>query len=214
MTCFEKTSGGVTALNEYVCLATSIVVADRGSLSTQPSSSTFMRLPAELRNLIYYYAIGGNTWLIRGSRAGACVGDTNKHALALLRVSRQIHSEASLLPYIHNTFEGRHDGHLKDWLGGLPIRHRKAVVSVKRHQRGYVVQGAQGLEVSPTFWMATPNMGGWGLDGLKRIEIEVVLSSWRWDSDREKVSEARNCALGKLRRLVEEQHPGAQLVIT
>lgn len=88
------------------------------------------------------------------------------------------------------------------------------LTSVKLHQRGYIVQGAEGMEVSPTFWMAIPNTSSWGLDGLKRIEIEVVLFSWRWDCSEDMVNEARNRVLARLRELIEEQHPGIQLLIT
>ena len=68
--------------------------------------------------------------------------------------------------------------------------------------------------MSPIFWMAIPNIGDWGLDGLKRLEIEVVLFSWRWDLEKREVSQAKSRALEKLCELMEDQHPGIQLHIT
>ena len=181
--------------------------------TTQYANSHLMHLPAELRNLVYFYVLGGKTWLIWKDRARSRVDGTNQHPLALLRVNCQIHSEASLFPYVYNTFEARHDGHLKDWIDRLSDRYRNAITSIKRHQRSYIVQGVHGLEVSPVFWMAIPNMGEWGLSGLKRLVVEVGLYSWRWGLQQRDVDEAKSKALEKLRELLEEQHPGVQLVI-
>jgi hypothetical protein len=57
-----------------------------------------MRLPAELLNEIYKYALGGNDWRVHSS------GPSHPHMLALLKVCRQIHAEAALLPYQPHKF--------------------------------------------------------------------------------------------------------------
>lgn len=67
------------------------------------------------------------------------------------------------------------------------------------------------MEVSPIFWMEIPDMSTWGLTGLRRIEIEIVLTRWSCGSDREKVNEVKDRALEKLRALIQHHHPGVRL---
>jgi len=181
-----------------------------GSTSRRRSSYLFL-LPLELRSLIYLYVLGGRVWVIgvSGIKPPADNGTTN--ALALLQANVQTHSEACLIPYKHNTFQGRHDGHLKTWVDTLSSAQRAALTSIKRHQRSYILQGTQGLEVSPIFWMEIPDMSTWGLTGLRRIEIEIVLTRWSCGSDREKVNEVKDRALEKLRALIQHHHPGVRL---
>ena len=71
---------------------------------------TLLDLSAELRNEIYKLCLGGRTY--RFKDAFACTqarldGRGEKHILALIYTCRQIHSEASLLPYSLNTFSFR-----------------------------------------------------------------------------------------------------------
>lgn len=131
-----------------------------------------------------------------------------KHALALLQVNRQIYAEAHLFPYLYNTFEGRHNGHLREWVRSLSDEHRKSITFIKRYQRSYLIQGVCGYDVSPIFWMDTPRMAQWKLKGLKQIEIDVALQKWGWDSNEEETKAVKVKALAKLRKLVEEEHPG------
>ncbi|KAF2622683.1 hypothetical protein BU25DRAFT_494780 [Macroventuria anomochaeta] len=178
--------------------------------SNSASLSPLLRLPAELRNMVYIYTLGGNTWSINMGRGRTKPRADNaaKNALALLQVNRQIYAEAHLFPYLYNTFEGRHNGHLREWVQSLPSTHRKSITSIKRYQRSYLIEGAQGVDVSPIFWMDTPTMGQWKLKGLKRIEVEVALQKWGWNSNEEETKAAKVKALAKLRKLLEEEHPG------
>lgn len=137
-----------------------------------------------------------------------CTDNAAPHALALLRVNRQIHAEAHLIPYLHNTFEGRHSGHLRTWIESLSEAHRKAITSVKHHQRSYIIESVAGLDVSPIFWMDTPEMGEWKLEGLRRIQVEVVLNNWGWENNEEEATKVRTRTLRKLRELVESEHAG------
>ena len=73
------------------------------------TTSPLLRLPAELRNIIYKYALGGR--VLRFSRAGSknhsiFHADTydNPRILGLLRACRQTYSETALLPYQLNLF--------------------------------------------------------------------------------------------------------------
>ncbi|KAJ4346281.1 beta transducin [Ascochyta clinopodiicola] len=177
------------------------------------TDSKLLRLPAELRNEIYAFALGGNTWSINMNQGKPRANNATPRALALLQVNRQIHAEAQLFPYLCNTFEGRHSGHLRIWVQSLTPTQRKSITSIKHYQRSYITEGVRGLDVSPIFWMDTPNMVQWNLEGLKRIEIEVVLHKWGWNSNEEGTKKVRARALSKLRVLVEDEHPGTEVVI-
>ncbi|KZM18522.1 beta transducin [Ascochyta rabiei] len=177
------------------------------------TDSKLFRLPAELRNEIYAFALGGNTWSINMTEGKPRANNASPHALALLQVNRQIYAEARLFPYLYSTFEGRHNGHLRIWVQSLTHVQRKSITSVKYHQRSYITEGVCGLSVSPIFWMDTPNMEQWDLEGLKRIEIEVVLHKWGWNSNEEETKKVRARALSKLRVLVEIEHPGIEVDI-
>ena len=158
--------------------------------------------------MIYADALGGNLWSINMSHVEPRADNATPHALALLRVNRQVHAEAQLFPYLYNTFEGRHIGHLRTWIESLSDGHRKAITSIKFHKRSYIIETAKGLDVSPIFWMDTPNLGEWKLEGLKRIHAEVVINKWGWDSDQEETEKAKVKALSKLCAQMELAHPG------
>lgn len=163
--------------------------------------------------MIYDYTLGGNTWSINMGHPKPRADNGTPHALALLQVNHQIYAEASLFPYLYNTFEGRHNGHLRTFISSLSPTQRASIQTIKCHQRSYIIQSVRGLEVSPIFWMDTPNMRDWELAGLKRIEVEVVLNQWRWDSDAEETEVAKRKALTGLKNLVEERHPGVKVAV-
>lgn len=67
------------------------------------ASSPLLRLPPEIRNMIYTLIIDVN--IVVFTEAGLGRGrHPIQDGLALLRVCRQIHAEAALLPYALNTF--------------------------------------------------------------------------------------------------------------
>ena len=131
-----------------------------------------------------------------------------KNAFALMQVNRQIYAETHLFPYLYSTFEGRHNGHLREWIKSLSKGHRNSIKCIKHYQRSYMIEGANGVEVSPIFWMDMPQMGQCELKGLERLEIEVVLNKWVWNSNEEETKAAKANVLVKLTRLVEAEHPG------
>jgi hypothetical protein len=158
--------------------------------------------------LIYTYTLGGNTWSINMSHTRPRVEKPIKHAFALIKVSRQIYAETHLFPYLYSTFEGRHNGHLREWIKSLSKEHRNSITCIKHYQRSYMIEGANGVEVSPIFWMDMPKMRQLELKGLERLEVEVVLNKWGWDSNEEEMKAAKTNALAKLTSLVEAEHPG------
>jgi hypothetical protein len=84
-----------------------------------------LRLPAELRNIIWGYALGSNTFDIHcwfsysRERIITKVLNRQKNFLSLLRTCRQIYSEAHLLPYRFNGFRIRNEDAIIPWLNGL-----------------------------------------------------------------------------------------------
>lgn len=134
-----------------------------------------------------------------------------KHALALLRVNQQIYAESHLFPYLCNTFEGRHNGHLREWTQSLCAMHRESITCIQHSQRGYLIKGSNGVDVSPIFWMDTLNVSQWHLSGLKQIKVEVTLHKWGWGIDEAEATAAKAGALAKLRKLLEEAHPGLEV---
>ncbi|OSS50713.1 hypothetical protein B5807_04068 [Epicoccum nigrum] len=191
--------------------------------SSSPSPTTqehfpFLRLPAELRETIYTHALGGHIWKMSMSYVDkdttlARADNSSPHALALLLTNRQIYSEARLLPFAANTFSGRHEGHLREWARSLSPEQRNQVKALQFVRRGYVVESEQGMDVSPSFWMAVPSVGRWGLEGLKRIEVEVTLLNWGGMKDETLAEETKEWVLARLRRAVEVENPGVRLVV-
>lgn len=181
----------------------------KSSIAKQSGVSIF-RLPGEIRNMVYAYALGGNTWTVNmsGGRTKPRADNATKNGSALLQVNRQIYAEAHLFPYRYNTFEGRHNGHLQEWTQSLTAAQRESITCVKHSHRGYLVQIADSVDVTPTFWMDTPSMMQWKLTGLEHIVVEVALHKWGWDIDEGKAEVAKDSVLAKLRRIVEEEHPG------
>ncbi len=174
--------------------------------------SPFLRLPAELRNEIYKYALGGNTYTINMGKPRSnpyC----KKYPVALLQVNRQINHEAGLFPYLYNIFEGTHEGHLKEWIKSLTHAQRTSITTIKRHQRSYILQGVQGLKASPIFWMETPRMSSWGLEGLKVIVVDVVLNRWGWATDEGEHRKAKDLAIRQLKTILGDEHPGVRIEI-
>lgn len=62
----------------------------------------FLRLPAELRNEIYKYVLKVGEWRSDSKRLRRWSSGRHVQPLALLSVCKQIHAEASLLPYALN----------------------------------------------------------------------------------------------------------------
>jgi hypothetical protein len=85
--------------------------------------SPLLKLPAELRNCIFGYALSGHEYSIE-PKIGSFVtiedvSKTPENAFALLKVSRQIYAETALLRLSLSLFSTCSAGLLHQWLGGL-----------------------------------------------------------------------------------------------
>ncbi|KAL8721886.1 MAG: hypothetical protein Q9225_001522 [Loekoesia sp. 1 TL-2023] len=122
----------------------------RKAMERNSASSPLLRLPSEIRNKIYEYALGGNHLEVDyephehkyktikkqryrthygGGLYHECAGEgddipSSLH-LGLLRVCRQIYGEAALLPYALNTFVFESDWVMKRCFETLrPVQKR------------------------------------------------------------------------------------------
>ena len=89
-------------------------------------------MPAEIRNLIFGYALGGRTFHIShyiGQHITKNI-TISENALALLAVCRQIFAETALLPFSSNTFSAIHPQVFNMWIEDLPSVFAEAVTSV------------------------------------------------------------------------------------
>ena len=179
---------------------------------SQQQPSPLLRLPPELRNIIYADALGGHTFSmslrwVEKDHPIARADNAPPHAFALLRTNRQIYSEARLLPFTANTFTGCHAGHLREWVKTLSAEQRELIKAVKFMRRGYVLDTERGIEVNPTFWMDVPSVIGWGLEGLKRVEVEVTLLNWGMLKDEKHAGETKGSVMERMKSAVEWYSP-------
>ncbi|KAI4631502.1 uncharacterized protein J4E87_002207 [Alternaria ethzedia] len=100
-------------------------------------NSPLLRLPAEIRHLIFGYVLGGKTFVIDHyvNQDIAKNRTLLKNALALLVVCRQVFAESALLPFSSNTFSALHPQTLNMWIRDLPPPFAHAITSVRLHPR-------------------------------------------------------------------------------
>lgn len=82
-------------------------------------NSPLLRLPAELRNLIYHYALGNCTLILSTHLGRLRLYQRDIPAFPLLAVCTQIHAEVVLLPYSLNTFDFAFDVTLDFFLADI-----------------------------------------------------------------------------------------------
>ncbi|KAF2253363.1 hypothetical protein BU26DRAFT_399624, partial [Trematosphaeria pertusa] len=90
--------------------------------------SPLLRLPAELRNKIYSYVLGGRLWELKDTLTA---GSREKNSMSLLRVCRQINAETASLPFELGTFSFESLSALMQWSQRMPPKQRDAVRSVR-----------------------------------------------------------------------------------
>jgi len=117
----------------------------RLNLSSPQPESPLLRLPAELRNEIYHYVLGGLS--IRAKRSASprefgidirdvdsrssAAWQTPGHLLALTETCRQVYDETSLFPYSLNVFEYEHPLDIRRWTATLTSRQLGAIPQLR-----------------------------------------------------------------------------------
>jgi hypothetical protein len=122
--------------------------------------AAFFGLPAELRTMIYEYVLGGYTF-------GSCRrGPAEPHTLALLRVNRQIHAEASLLPFTLGTFIFRRQSTILKFLNSHTQSELRAIrtLQVETNCAWYILSSWEVSDQQSLSYLVR-------LPGIKRVEI-------------------------------------------
>ncbi|KAF2797889.1 hypothetical protein K505DRAFT_234490 [Melanomma pulvis-pyrius CBS 109.77] len=143
------------------------------------TASPLLRLPGEIRDTIWRYAVGGHQVDMCGHHRGfkyqynrvkirplGCEETTPSNfvrpTFQLLQVCRQIYIEASHIVYTMNTF-GFNNGDVMDrWIKSIPLGHKRAVASID----------------VPSMYMSTYTMGTRKplhrkFPNIKRIGIDI-----------------------------------------
>ncbi|KAF2036006.1 hypothetical protein EK21DRAFT_84386 [Setomelanomma holmii] len=112
------------------------VDSKRREISTRNQrESPLLRLPSEVRNVIYELVLGGKTFKFKDAvnrGHASMVATSERHVLGLLYTCHQIYSEASLLPYSLNTFSFREfDVSLEPFLSHRRLAHNRAITSIE-----------------------------------------------------------------------------------
>jgi hypothetical protein len=85
-------------------------------------------MPAEIRNEIWKFALGGKEYKAGWSGRFCPLPTESKNAAALLRTCRQIYAEAALMPLTLATFSGTSSDQAKKALGKLKPHQRKQIM--------------------------------------------------------------------------------------
>ncbi|KAH8733005.1 hypothetical protein GQ44DRAFT_766072 [Phaeosphaeriaceae sp. PMI808] len=127
-----------TALKSYEQCANVSSTLNRKQINTgnrNQRESSLLRLPAEIRNIIYEYVLGGRTYRFKDAlhfKHARLNTNGERHTLGLLSVCHQIYSEASLLPYSLNTFSFREfEMSLRPFLHHRHLAHFRAIKSIE-----------------------------------------------------------------------------------
>jgi hypothetical protein len=145
-------------------------------MEARHQASSFLRLPAELRNQIYTYTLGGQTFSIHCWRRYTPFGFATRILrkrrlfLALLAVSRQLHAETRLLPFRLNAFRFKSQDAFDSWLDKFALDQQEAIQNIRlvtwmaRHMvEGQSWRSKPLKEVLPVV----------RLSGLRKVEMEV-----------------------------------------
>jgi hypothetical protein len=137
---------------------------------------SFLLLPAELRNHIYAYVLGGETFTIHCWRRYTPYGfetrilRKRRAFLALLAVCRQLHYETRLLPFRLNVFRFKSQDAFDPWLNKFALDQQHSIqnICLVTCIAGYLVEGA-GWRSKPLREVLPVTR----LPGLSKVEVEV-----------------------------------------
>lgn len=149
-------------------------------------TSTLLSLPAELRNIIWAFVLGGKTFDIKCEIRipwGVITKNitTQGNSLSLLRTCRQIYSEARLFPFRFNGFQFRSEDAFQPWLDRFEKAQQAAIAEVH-----LVTWKAKHMVESRGF--APRKLGDvfpvGRLEGLQRLRVEVRYTGVIRDCDK------------------------------
>ncbi|KAF1840623.1 uncharacterized protein K460DRAFT_371826 [Cucurbitaria berberidis CBS 394.84] len=154
------------------------------STYTDKQSSPLLRVPAEIRIIIWTHVLGGETFSIHCWRRYTPFGfasriiQKKRNFLALLATSRQVYSETRLLPFQFNAFRFKHQSSFLSFLAHfatdqqMAIRNVELVTWMARHMvdgEGWVLGRVE--ECFPVTRFG----------GLRRVNVEVRMNGCETD---------------------------------
>lgn len=111
-------------------------------------NSPFLRLPAEIKIMIFTHIFSGKRYIFQGRKGClvSCAGSFTQMDMSLLLVSRQAHADTALLPYklgrIYFLFDGSYqwgqwNQSIEKFLKKRSVKQIKAIVSLQAHVESY-----------------------------------------------------------------------------
>jgi hypothetical protein len=176
----------------------------KDSIKHHPESP-LLRMPAEIRNKIFRYALGGRTLVIHRPDM---ITNREKNSLALLATCRQLYAETALVPFCANIFGFQSDRALLNFMTHrLPVQ-RDAVASIQYHTW---------VTVTTTPLGPIPLPKTWGLPdpSLPNLEhFHVIITSFpntrkSYRVDQPATQEEKDSFIGQ----IQAQHPRAKVTI-
>jgi hypothetical protein len=146
--------------------------------ASRQNSDTFrmLDLPGEVRNMIYEHVFASQTYQphIRWTPYRLTILNP-RHVLALLYVSRQVHTETSLLSYSCMTFSFSDNRYFNDFLNVLTPTQTKAVQHLQLNTKVLSYHNSQNSFESCTLLAGVfSSKGNWEWDWLGRISAEMI----------------------------------------
>ncbi|KAH3908948.1 hypothetical protein HBH56_165850 [Parastagonospora nodorum] len=128
--------------------------------------SPLLALPAELRNLIYKYALGGNHHALYETTGKLHFGPDTDNLLALLRTSRQVYSETHLIVYSHNIFAFSTTKSVHKFLNDHSTEQKAAIrtLALQIFSRTNMINERKALKASDLRYLSR-------LTGLRNVQI-------------------------------------------
>lgn len=174
------------------------------------SSTPLLQLPAEIRNRIFAYALGGRSFQVLGNQVKCYSKYPNPESLSLLRTCRQIYSETALLPFSANIFRVTNEqspGDLESWLQlRLPVE-RESITML--HCRMGSPEPLQFLRRFLSAWKLKPT----DLPNLKRVHVDI--SGWPRLLDERGTAHGNipEDAMEELERHFDALYPGVEVSV-
>jgi hypothetical protein len=144
------------------------------------SESPLLRLPAELRNQIFEYALHehtGRTFQVdkRNIHEGRFLKKPAFNALDLLQVSRQVYAETAALPVRRNTYFFVQQPNDTRFFNGLSTVHKAAITSVKLEFVRYDLEKLWLWDIDVWSGFNSPEFAFLeSLPGLRIVHVNVV----------------------------------------
>lgn len=176
---------------------------DRAQQNQQ--QSPLLRLPAELRNKIFAYTLGGKTFkIIPGYYDIPTMNATNsKYALALLQVCRQIYAETTLLPFSINTFSASSPHSLKRWVERLHPARAQSITWIRLKFRREVCDGSY---LSPSMLQLGVQLSTSGISNRGHVAISMSLPDIASEVSKEQQREI-------ILKMFQEENRGVNFVL-